>query len=568
MNPFTITQNAIYVAVPVLYDDIDTSNITVEPCKNPEHGDIATNAALVLAKPLKQNPRQIATAITDELEIPMAEKIEIAGAGFINITFNNSYWRQYLTEILVAGEEYGLDKLVNGEKVNVEYASPNPTGPMHVGHARGTAFGDALANLLVAVGYDVTREYYVNDAGNQIDILAKSVYHRYQEYFGIDAGALPEGCYPADYVNDAAKAIAISDGDKWLNSNDWLNDFKLKSVEIMLDIIKEDLALFGVKHDVFTSEASLDTTLGMAALQDQELLYRGTLPPPKGKEVEDWQPEEMLLLKSKQFGDDEDRAVQRPDGSNTYICGDIAYQYDKIKRGFNNMIIVLGADHAGYVKRLKAVVKALSNNRAQIDVKLNQLVTLKQNGQPFKMSKRAGTFITMREIIELVGSDSLRFIMLTRRNDVPLEVDIALIKEQRRENPVFYVQYAHARICSVFRHADLMEISIDDIDPKEIDMQAINNPSEFSVIKLLADWPRQVKLAAFHHEPHRIAFYLISLAELFHSLWNEGNKNTELRFIHPDNPELTRTKLALLRAVQLTLVNGLHILGVNAVKEM
>ena len=568
MNPYTLTRNALYLATQALYDDIDADNLTIEPCKNPEHGDIATNVAMILAKPLKQNPRKIATAISDELELPMADKIEVAGAGFINITFSRDFWRQYLLEILLVGDNYGFSKLVDGERINIEYASPNPTGPMHVGHARGTAFGDALANLLNAVGYKVVREYYVNDAGNQINILAKSVYHRYQEYFGVDAGELPLDCYPADYVKDAAKIIADTDGEKWLAREDWLNRFRTKSVEIMLDLIKEDLALYGVKHDVFTSEAGLDTTLGMESLRNQGLLYTGILPPPKGKENTDWKPEEMLLLKSKQFGDDEDRAVQRPDGSNTYICGDIAYQYDKIQRGFYNMIIVLGADHTGYVKRLKAVVKALSNNKAQIDVKLNQLVSLQQNGQPFKMSKRAGTFVTMREVIELVGADSLRFIMLTRRNDVPLEVDIALLKEQRRENPVFYVQYAHARICSVFRHAELMEISIDGLDPKQIDLQAIDSPAELLVIKTLADWPRQVKLAAQHHEPHRIAFYLIALAEVFHSLWNQGSKNTDLRFIHPDNTALTQTKLALLRAIQLTIVNGLNILGVNAVKEM
>ena len=542
-------------------------NVAVEPPRDPLHGDMATNAAMVLAKPAGAKPRDIAEALAARL---MADarimSAEVAGPGFLNLRLSADIWAQLVQNILATGEAYGRSTLGAGQKVNVEYVSANPTGPMHVGHARGAVFGDALASLLAYSGHDVTREYYVNDGGGQVDVLARSVFERYREACG-EAPELAEGLYPGDYLVPLGEALKQKYGDSLLNTGEqnWLADLRVFATDAMMDLIREDLALLGVKMDHFFSEKSLyDTGLIESAIQQLDeagLIYQGTLEPPKGKLPEDWEPREQTLFRSTDHGDDVDRPVKKSDGSWTYFAPDIAYHYDKVQRGYDQLIDVFGADHGGYVKRMKAAVSALSGGKVPLDIKLVQLVKLYKNGEPFKMSKRAGTFVTLRDVVEQAGADVTRFHMLTRKNDAPLDFDFAKVVEQSKENPVFYVQYANARVWSVLRKAAEQGITL-------TDSPVLEDEAELTLAKKLAEWPRLVEIAARGHEPHRIAFYLYELASDFHSLWNKGNDAPQLRFLQEGAPEASAAKIALPRAVSVVISAGLAILGVTPAEEM
>jgi arginyl-tRNA synthetase len=488
----------------------------------------------------------------------------------------NGVYHTVVSHILSVGSAYGDSRRGGDEKVNVEYVSANPTGPMHVGHCRGAVFGDALCSLLQKAGFDVTREYYVNDAGAQVDVLARSAYLRYREALGEDIGEIPEGLYPGDYLVPVGQDLASRHGGRWLNAPEaeWLPVIRAAAIDAMMAMIREDLIKLGIQFDVFTSERALvekgqvDSVL--ATLTDRGLIYTGVLEPPKGKLPDDWEERPQTLFKATGFGDDVDRPLQKSDGSWTYFASDIANHKDKFDRGFRQMIDVWGADHGGYVKRMKAAVTAITGGEAELDVKLCQLVRLFREGEPVKMSKRSGSFVTLAEVVEEVGKDVVRFIMLTRKNDAPLDFDFAKAVEQSRENPVFYVQYAHARISSVFQKAksDLAGLDISIAGLQAADMGLLSNEAELALIKALADWPRAVEAAALAHEPHRIAFYLYDLAGSFHSWWNKGNEDTTLRFIQADSLELTRARLALLRATATTIASGLAVLGVEPVEEM
>lgn len=559
-----------------LPSDIDISKITVEPPRDTSHGDVATNAAMVLAKQAKMNPREIATLIANALTgKPNYQKIEVAGPGFINIRFSNNLWYDLLKEILTQENNFGSSTVGNGTKVNVEYVSANPTGPLHVGHGRGAIFGDVLSELLAKAGFEVTKEYYINDAGAQVDVLAQSTYVRYLQALGEDA-EIPEGCYPGDYLIPTGQAIADADGDKWKNAeqSEWLPYFREYSVNAMMSLIKEDLAVLGIKQEVFSSEKKLvddgmvDTSLD--TLTKRGLIYEGVLEPPKGKKPDDWEPRPQTLFKATKFGDDIDRPLKKSDGSWTYFASDIAYHHDKFKRGFTEMIDVWGADHGGYVKRMKSAVKAITEEKGNLDVRLCQMVNLLEDGQPFKMSKRAGTFITLRDVIDAVGKDVMRFMMLTRKNDAQLDFDLKKVKEQSKDNPVFYVQYAHARIHSVLRHALEMFDDID-VSPQALanaDFSSLDDEAELSIIKVLAQFPRQIETAAEMHEPHRIAYYLQEVAAAFHGLWNKGKDDTSLRFLIENDKEKSISRLALVSAVAIVISSGLDIFGVQPVKEM
>ncbi len=550
---------------------LNRSAITVEPPRDAAHGDMATNAAMVLAKPAKMNPRAIAEALAAELgkdaRITVAE---VAGPGFLNMRLEAAVWGGLIGHVLTSSVAYGRSDLGKGQKMMVEYVSANPTGPLHVGHTRGAVFGDALASLLDYAGYDVTREYYINDGGAQVDVLARSVYLRYLEAHGQEV-AFEDGTYPGDYLIPVGQALKDKVGDAYVGKGEqfWLEDVREYATDAMMDLIRADLASLGIEMDSFYSEKSL---YGSGRIEDaiqtldqKGLIYRGTLEPPKGKMPEDWEPREQTLFKSTAYGDDVDRPVKKSDGAWTYFAPDIAYHYDKVERGFDALIDVFGADHGGYVKRMKAAVAALSDEKVPLDIKLTQLVKLFKDGAPFKMSKRAGTFVTLRDVVDQVGSDVTRFHMLTRKNDAPLDFDFDKVTEQSKDNPVFYVQYAHARINSVLRKA---EVAVDDATLAGADMSLAAHEAELKVAKALAEWPRLVEIAAKGHEPHRIAFYLYDLASEFHGLWNRGNDDTSLRFLQEGDKATTQAKIALIRAVQVVLASGLGILGVTPAEEM
>ena len=555
---------------------LDMSRVMVEPTRDPKHGDIATNAAMVLAKPAGKNPRQLAEALKDRLVgHPDVIAAEVAGPGFLNLTLSPAFWHLQLKALLDAGVGYGDSKAGAGRKVNVEYVSANPTGPMHIGHARGAVFGDALAALMQKVGFEVTREYYINDAGAQVDQLARSAYLRYLEAHG-EAIEIPSGLYPGEYLKETGEALKARDGGKWRGQaeEDWLPPVRDFAIDHMMGMIREDLAALGVRQEVFSSERALVKSGAvervLKTLEDKGLIYVGTLEPPKGKAPEDWEPRPQTLFRATQFGDDVDRPLKKSDGAWTYFASDIAYHFDKLSRGSAELIDVLGADHGGYTKRMTAAVKALSEGKAHLDCKICQMVNLTEGGQPVKMSKRAGTFVTLRDVVDRVGKDVVRFIMLTRKNDQAIDFDFQKVTEQSRDNPVFYVQYAHARSRSVMR------LSAESIPRNLLTPQALaqgnlgrlTDPSEIGLIRMLANWPRVVEGAAEAHEPHRLAFYLYDLAAEFHQLWNKGKDDATLRFIIAGEDETTRARLALVQAVATVIASGLAVFGVEPVEEM
>ena len=553
---------------------LDTANVAVEPPRDPLHGDMATNAAMVLSKPAGLKPREIA----DKLAIVLAadQRIttaEVAGPGFLNMRLAASVWQGVVGTALANGADFGRSDMGAGKRVNVEYVSANPTGPLHVGHTRGAVFGDALASLLAYAGYDVTREYYINDGGAQVDVLARSVYLRYLEAHGQEV-QFADGTYPGEYLIDVGQKLKEKVGDAYVGTGEdvWLQEVREFATDQMLELIREDLAMLGVKMDHFFSEKSLYGTGRIEAaienLRGKGLIYRGTLEPPKGKTPEDWEPREQTLFKSTEHGDDVDRPIMKSDGSWTYFAPDIAYHFDKVERGYDLLIDVFGADHGGYVKRMKAAVSALSDGKTPLDIKLTQLVKLYKNGEPFKMSKRAGTFVTLRDVVEQVGADVTRFVMLTRKNDANLDFDFDKVLEQSRENPVFYVQYAIARVNSVLRRAAEAGIVVDDAVLQTADLSKLSHEAEIGVARKIAEWPRLVEIAARTNEPHRVAFFLYELASDLHGLWNKGNDETSLRFIQEDDPATSQSKIALARAVSVVISAGLAILGVKPVDEM
>ncbi|MBK5932790.1 arginyl-tRNA synthetase [Rhodovulum imhoffii] len=549
-------------------------NVAVEPPRDPAHGDMATNAAMVLARPAGQKPRDIADALAVRLASdPRVALAEVAGPGFINLRLAPTVWQDVVRNVLGEGAGFGRPAAGGGRKVNVEYVSANPTGPLHVGHTRGAVFGDALANLLEYAGHDVTREYYINDGGAQVDVLARSVYLRYLEAHG-QSVEFEDGTYPGDYLIEVGQALKDEVGEAYIDKPeaDWLADIREFATGRMLDLIRDDLSALGVTMDRFFSEKSLYGTgrieAALATLSDKGLIYEGVLDPPKGKMPEDWEPRVQTLFRATAHGDDVDRPVKKSDGAWTYFAPDIAYHYDKITRGYDALIDVFGADHGGYVKRMKAAVSALSDGRVPLDIKLTQLVKLYKNCAPFKMSKRAGTFVTLRDVVDQVGPDVTRFVMLTRKNDAPLDFDFDKVLEQSRENPVFYVQYAHARVCSVLRKADGAGITVDDATLEAADLSGLVHEAELTVAKKLAEWPRLVEVAARGHEPHRVAFYLYELASDLHALWNRGNDMPDLRFLQEGNAAASQSKIALARAVAVVISAGLGILGVTPVQEM
>ncbi len=553
---------------------LDTTNVAVEPPRDAAHGDMATNAAMVLAKPAGMQPRAIADALAARLAAdPRIVTAEAAGPGFLNMRLAPSVWQGVVRSALKTGRDFGRSDLGKGVRVNVEFVSANPTGPMHVGHTRGAVFGDALAALLDFAGHEVTREYYINDGGAQVDVLARSAYERYREAHGLDP-EIAEGLYPGDYLIPVGEALKAKFGDTLLNKpeSEWLAEVRDFATAEMLQMIRDDLALLGVTMDVFTSEKAITASgrveEAIDTLRGMGLIYEGTLEPPKGKLPEDWEEREQTLFRSTAHGDDVDRPVKKSDGSWTYFAPDIAYHWDKVSRGYDQLIDVLGADHGGYVKRLKAVVSALSNGRVPLEVKLIQLVKLFKNGEPFKMSKRAGTFVTLRDVVEQAGADVTRFVMLTRKNDAALDFDFDKVLEQSKDNPVFYVQYAHARVCSVIRKAAEAGIPADDAVLAAADLKKLSHDAELGLARKIAEWPRLVEIAARGQEPHRIAFYLYELASELHALWNRGNEDTSLRFVQEGDAPTSQAKIALARAAGVVISAGLGILGVTPAEEM
>lgn len=562
------------VAEGALPDGLDFTNVAVEPPRDAAHGDMATNAAMVLAKAARMKPRDIADVLAGKLVADSRiQSADVAGPGFLNLRLAPAVWQGVIGEVLQTGTDFGRSDMGQGRRVNVEFVSANPTGPLHVGHTRGAVFGDALASLLQFSGHEVTREYYINDGGAQVDVLARSVYLRYLEALGQEV-AFEDGTYPGDYLIPVGEDLAREKGDIWVDQPEsvWLETLRDYATDAMMALIRADLASLGIEMNVFFSEKSLYGTGRIeAAIEDlrgKGLIYRGVLEPPKGKTPEDWEPREQTLFKSTDHGDDVDRPIMKSDGGWTYFAPDIAYHYDKVSRGFDALIDVFGADHGGYVKRMKAAVSALSNGKVPLDIKLAQLVRLFKDGAPFKMSKRAGNFVTLRDVVDQVGPDVTRFVMLTRKNDAPLDFDFDKVLEQSRENPVFYVQYAHARVMSVMRRAAEAGISADDATLTGADLAAISHEAELTVAKKLAEWPRQVEIAARTNEPHRIAFYLYELAGDFHALWNRGNELTGLRFIQEGDTATSQSKMALARAVSVVISAGLGILGVTPAQEM
>lgn len=548
---------------------IERRAVAVEPPRDPSHGDLATNAAMVLAKQAGTNPRALAGLIAPKLEaIEDVEAVEVAGPGFINIRLNSGIWRDELRAILADGGDYGRSRVGQGAKVNVEYVSTNPTGPMHMGHCRGAVVGDALAALLEYAGYAVTREYYVNDAGSQVDTLARSAYLRYREALGEEIGEIPEGLYPGDYLKPVGEALAAEYGDRYRAApeGEWLQLFRTRAVAAMLDLIRHDLGLLGVHHDIFASEAELQASgavdRAMEGLRAKGLVYEGLLEAPKGETPEDWEPVELTLFRSTEFGDDQDRPMKKSDGSWTYFGADAAYHLQKAEKA-DALVNIWGADHAGTVKRVQAAVAALTDGRVELDVKLVNMVRLFRAGEPIKMSKRAGNFVTLADVVREVGKDVVRFMMLTRRADAPLDFDFAKVVEASKDNPVFYVQYAHARICSLHRRTKEAGIAL----PETADLELLDG-EELALIRLAAQFPRIVEAAAAAHEPHRIAFYLGDLAASLHAQWNKGNDDPSRRFLLAQNPELTGGRLELASAIGQVIRNGLAIMGVAAAEEM
>jgi arginyl-tRNA synthetase len=552
---------------------LDFSAITAEPPRDPTHGDIATNAAMVLAKAAAKKPRDIAEPLLQRLKAdPDVVDGAVAGPGFINLKLADAFWRARLGECLQEGVAYGNSQVGAGRKVNVEYVSANPTGPLHVAHARGAVVGDALANLLHKAGYAVTKEYYINDAGAQVDKLGQSTYLRYREALGETIGAIPEGLYPGEYLRDVGAAIARRDGARWIDKPeaDWLPEMRGFAIATLMAEIRTDLETLGVHIDVFSSERALVESgavdRAFEALTKQGLIYQGRLEPPKGQKPDDWEDREQTLFRSTQFGDDVDRPLKKSDGSWTYFANDIAYHHDKYWRGFADMIDVWGADHGGYVKRMKAAVSAITGKKGELDVKLCQLVRVLKNGELVRMSKRAGTFVTLRDLLDEVGPDVVRFTMLTRKNDAAFDFDLVKATEQSRDNPVWYVQYGHARTRSVMRQAAAAGVAVDGLDSAPLDR--LGDAGELALVRLIAQWPRQVEAAAAAHEPHRIAFYLNDLAATFHAHWNRGREEPGLRFVIEGEPDLTRARLALVQAVGFVIGSGLKVFGVTPVDEM
>lgn len=556
---------------------IDQNLINVEPPRDKGHGDVATNVAMVFAKKLSIKPRDLAIKICNELDRNDNVSVaEVAGPGFINIKLVDEVWFESLHFILKSGKEYGSSALGTGKKINIEYVSANPTGPLHAAHARGAVVGDALARLLKKTGYEVCKEYYINDAGSQVNILAQSTFLRYQEVLGDDSIVIPDGHYPGIYLKDIALQIVEKDGDKWLSKSveETLDAFKKYSVQMMMEKVKTDLNSLGIEMDIFSSEQSLIQSGGVDSvidmLEERELLYEGVLDPPKGKQSENWIARPQRLFKSTLFGDDVDRAIQKTDGSWTYFASDIAYHYDKYKRGFTEMIDIWGADHGGYVKRMESAVNAVTLDKAKLNVKICQIVHMLRDGKPVRMSKRSGDFVTIEDVVTAVGKDVIRFIMLTRKNDQVLEFDFDKVVEQSRDNPVFYVQYAHARCCSVLRNADIRGTggSFEKSNFCGNSLSLLKDENELNVIKILTNWPRIIQGAAKAHEPHRIAFYLSDLAAAFHSLWNKGKEDEKLRFIVENNQELSHARLSLIKAISIVIAAGLEVIGIEAAEEL
>jgi len=560
----------------------DLTRVVVEAPRDPAHGDLATNAAMVLAKPLGMKPRDLAELLVAKLnEDPEITETSVAGPGFINMRVAPTVWYRVVSAVLAQGTAFGQGSRIPAPKVNVEYVSANPTGPMHVGHIRGAVVGDALANLLAFAGSEVVKEYYINDAGSQIDTLARSAFLRYREALGEDIGDIPAGLYPGDYLKPVGTMLKAEFGDSLKDQDEaeWLPVVKERAIAAMLDLIREDLAALGVTHEVFYSENTLHERDGangskidhmLDTLREKGLVYQGTLPPPKGQVPEDWEDREQTLFRASDFGDDTDRALKKSDGSYTYFAADVAYFQDKFERGFQETIYVLGADHGGYAKRLQAVGKAVSDGKTEVIVRFCQLVKLMRDGEPVKMSKRSGDFITLRDVVDEVGTDPVRFMMLFRKNDAPLDFDFKKVTEQSKDNPVFYVQYGHARCRSVLRQAveETSGADLGDASLASAELALLDDSGELELIAKLAEWPKVVDAAAETHEPHRIAFYLHELASSLHGHWNKGYELPHLRFIQPGNLKLTLARLALVRAVSLVLASGLSILGVNAPEEM
>jgi arginyl-tRNA synthetase len=583
MNPHRYIRDEILKALDGLVADgflkegLDYSRVAVEPPREAQHGDLATNAAMVLAKPAGLKPVELARELVAKIERhPDVVEASVAGPGFINLQLRDGFWQARLADILSAGNDYGSSAIGEGAAVNVEYVSANPTGPLHIAHARGAVIGDALASLLAKAGHKVTREYYINDAGAQVDVLARSTYLRYREALGEDIGVIPEGLYPGDYLKDTGAALARRDGRKWMDKaeSEWLAPVRAFAIESMMALIREDLKALGIEQEVFSSERHLvevgAVQKAVDTLKARDLIYVGVLEPPKGKTPDDWEPRPQTLFRATQFGDDVDRPLQKSDGSWTYFANDIAYHYDKFTRGFPTMIDIWGADHGGYIKRMRAAVTAITGGKGALDVKICQLVKLLRGGQPVKMSKRAGTFVTLREVVDEVGRDVVRFIMLTRKNDAPLDFDLEKVLEQSRDNPVFYVQYAHARASSVLRHA-AEEMSDIDLSPSALaaaPVARLTDSAELGLIKLMASWPRLVESAAEAHEPHRVAFYLYDLAAAFHGLWNKGKDEASLRFLIAGDRDVTVARLAMVKALAVVIASGLGIFGVKPVEEM
>jgi len=580
MNCYTLIKQKILAVIEKMQSandlpaDVKVDAITVEPPKSREHGEMSTNVAMVLAKAVGKPPQILAEIFLKHIkEFKEIRTAEIAGAGFINMRLQGDFWHLQLRNILQHRETYGSCNIGDGEFMNVEYVSVNPTGPMHAGHGRVAIIGDAMAALMEKGGYKVTREYYINDGGAQAATLGRSAYLRYLEALGQDIGEIPAGLYPGDYLKSVGESIVKNFGDSFKNQTEeeYLPFFQTYAVDAMMDMIRSDLDLIGIHHDVFTSENAIvedgAVERAMEMLEGKGLIYTGVLDIPKGIEVDDWSAEPQLLFRSTQFGDDVDRVLKRTNGEWTYFAKDIAYHYDKFQRGFKYQINVWGSDHAGYIKRMLAAVKAISGNTVTLNIKTCQMVNLMQGGEPLKMSKRSGTFITLRDVVESVGKDVIRFVMLMRRNDAMLDFDFEKVKEQSKDNPVFYVQYAHARVYSVLKQAETQFGHIEESDMYNADFTRLESDEELELIQVLAGWPRCVEGAVIHREPHRIGGYLYELAAAFHGLWNQGKENTTLRFI-VENRETTTARLALLKAVATVLASGLNLYGVEPLKEM
>jgi len=559
-------------------DTPDLSRLSVEAPRDTSHGDLATNAAMVLARSIGENPRNLAERISTLLRNDGdIASVEVAGPGFINLRLTDSFWHTSLADMIKQGTDYGRSDIGRNVKVNVEYVSANPTGPLHVGHCRGAVVGDVLANLLHFAGYDTVKEYYINDAGGQVDILAQSVLLRYREALGEDIGAMPEGLYPGDYLVPVGKALADEFGDRLLgmDEEEALSIAKGRAIDAMMRLIRDDLAALNVHHDLFFSERTLHADHARAirsAIDDLTLrgyIYKGKLPPPKGQVPEGWEDREQTLLRSTEVGDDMDRPLIKSDGSYTYFAADVAYFKNKYDRGFREMIYILGADHGGYVKRLEAVAKAVSGGEAKLTALLCQLVKLYRDGEPVRMGKRTGNFITLRDVVDEVGRDPVRFMMLYRKSDAPLDFDFAKVTEQSKDNPVFYVQYASARCHSVLRQArEILRVDETCREDMIAHIDKLKDESELALIRRLAEYPRLIELAALHQEPHRLAFYLYDLASAFHGHWNRGNEDVSLRFVQASDKELTLARLGLVRAVADVLASGLGIIGAEAPTEM